>query len=459
MAGATLCAAACAAGCTTSPTAAANWSALAGPSGLPSVTVLKAQPGATVRALWQGARLNSLTFDGGALIGAFSEGKGPARVGAVAAVTGRPLWTASVAGTEILHLIPAGPVVIVESGGSPRVQRTDQRGVNTGPFVDFYSALDTATGAIRWRAPSDEKGQSPAAAVAGNALVTGNAAGVLTARTVSTGAVAWRLPWPAECGSAASNDVVDAGQKVSANGALLVVSDDCGSHSLVSRLDPATGVAIWTWRTPAKAFLRVFATASDGGLVLLWGTSDGPATRRLTPVYAWPAAISRPTSSLALALDASTGRPRWAELGGPAVFAGAPEAFLPVGGALCETVTVGVECRNDVTGAATMPGRPSGMTVQDTPTVWGDGTAAAGGGLVAQTERSGAAGITLRVVHVAGGATAATVRLGFPPRAYGGDARQAFVIGGEPLGPGKLLILLRRNDLQDAPVLAITVTA
>jgi hypothetical protein len=107
------------------------------PAKLPPVT------GGGVRALWQGAPWGSLTFDGGTLLGVGGAPGGKlARVHAISAATGKPLWTANMPESlpEVLGLVPAGNVVVVEAG------HPDDNSVARKPIATEYVALDIKTG-------------------------------------------------------------------------------------------------------------------------------------------------------------------------------------------------------------------------------------------------------------------------------------------------------------------------
>jgi hypothetical protein len=93
--------------------------AAAGPAKLPAVR------GGGVRALWQGAPWNGLTFAGGMVLGVRGN-----QVDAIRAATGAPAWTAALPATlsAALGLVPAGNVVIVEAGrpvGQPPARGTE----------------------------------------------------------------------------------------------------------------------------------------------------------------------------------------------------------------------------------------------------------------------------------------------------------------------------------------------
>lgn len=416
------------------------------PPRLPSVT------GDDVSALWQ-ARTSDQVFDGGTLLGVDG-----AAVAAISAATGAPRWTVTMPGprSRIVGLVPAGGAVIVESA----------REIGTAPAALFwvvseYTALSVASGRMLWTLPVAGRFQDPPIAASGQYLLTGDTSGAVTARIAATGAVAWRDPRPAACGPAPAGGSDNAGLGLAADGPLAGVSFHCGQRVVVQRLDPATGMALWTWTSPAVpagdvAQLALTDAASEGGMLLLAGEiATPPAAQRFTGslprAYQWPPALgpADQTSAL-LALDAATGHPLWSELGGQDETVGA------AAGDLCEMVSGGLECRDDTTGATTMPTLLTGMNETAVPPYGGDGFAAVSGNLAAVTLPS-RHGVTLRVVRVDGGEVVAQASLAIGTTAYGGANYQVFAVAAAPLGHGALLVLLRRVDLPGYPLLALRV--
>jgi outer membrane protein assembly factor BamB len=422
----------------------------------PAPATLPAVTGSGVRALWQGAPWGNLTFAGGTLLG--SDGN---QVHAIRAATGAPLWTATMpaAQPDVLGLVPAGNVVIVEAGhsvGNPPAM--------VASAVFEYIALDLATGAERWTAPALGGNQSPAIAASGKFVLTGDPSGAVTARLAATGSVVWRVRRPAVCGAAAPSDLTDdAGLGLAADGPLLAASFSCERRVVVVRLDPATGKALWTWRSPAiiegdSLSLTATAAARDGNLVLLAGQIASPPAAqqfisRLPHADAWPQALGPADQiSTVLALDAANGRPRWSELGGQL------ETFTLTVGAVCEVVSAGLECRDDATGAATMPTLRTGMHDGDSPPYADDGFAGVSGGLAAVTAApSRSSDVTLRIVTVRGGTTAAQVRLAIGSTPTDGSNYQVFAVAAAPLSRGTTLVLVRRVDLPGYPALALAI--
>ncbi len=412
--------------------------------------MLPAVSGSGARVLWQGAPWADLTFAGGMLLGVNGQ-----QVEAVSATTGTPRWTATIPASlpSILGLVPAGDVVIVEAG-----HNVGQAPAEVYPVVTEYLALDSATGAMRWAIPVGGHYQSPPIAASGRFLLTGDPSGAVTGRIAATGHVVWRDRRPVGCGSPPSGGLGNAGLGIAADGALATVSIECRARVLVRRLDPATGTPRWTWRSPvaSDSALSVAAAARDGGLVLVSGQispSARPFARILPGARAWPQALGpADDTDLIVALDAATGHPRWSETGGQL------EIFAPTDGALCEVVTVGLQCRDDVTGALTMRTLLTGKDDGDSPPYSADGYAGVVGGLAAVTVPS-RHGVALRVVRVHGGATVARVRLAIRTSVYDGANYQVFAVAAGRLGSHAILILLRRVDLPGYPVLALELAA
>jgi outer membrane protein assembly factor BamB len=434
------------------------------PSRLPGVVVTTPPaavtgrlPGATggARALWQGAPWGGVTIDGRTLLGIDG-----AQVYAISATTGKPAWAATMpaALTQILGLLPAEGAVIVEAG-----HQIGQPPAAVFAVVTEYVALDLATGRVLWAVPVGGAYQNPPLAASGRYLLTGDTSGAVVARVIATGAVAWRDPRPAVCRQPASPGTDNAGLGLAADGPLAAASFDCGPRVVVQRLDPATGTALWTWQSPAVGAgavqqLAVTAAASKGGIVLLAGEIAAPPaasqfTARLPRHYGWPRALDPPDQvSVVLALGAARGRPLWTELGGQL------ETFTLTAGAVCEVVSPGLECRDDATGAATMPTLLTGMQDGDSPPYADDALAGISGDFAAVTVPSAASGtVTLRVVRVRDGATVARVRVAIASTSRGGSDYQVFAVAAGPLPGGAIEVLLRRVDRSGYPLLALKV--
>ena len=379
-------------------------------------------------------------------------GPSPA-VHAVSAATGRPLWTVTLPKSVsfILGLVPAGSVVVVEAGHRVGV-------AFDGVFR--YIALNVKTGRTLWTAPAGGTYQSPPIAASGKYLLTGDASDAVTARIAATGAIVWRDLRPTGCG--APFNAITPGVGLAADGSLTAASFYCGRRVVVRRLNPATGKTLWTWRSPDVAdagLLRLTAAASDGGLLLLHAMIGAPPdaerfARALPHPHSWPAALGpNDEESTVLALAGSDGRPRWTEVGGE------QQTFDPADGAVCEAVNIGLECRGDATGNATLPTLLTGVAVRYPPGVLGDGPAGVSDGLAAVTIATPKPGVVLRVVRVRGGATVAQVRIaiGAPP---GGTNLWTFAVAAAPIGAHTIVVLLRRVDVPGdggRPVLALAV--
>jgi len=122
--------------------------------------------GGGIRALWQGAPWADLTLSGGMVLGV-AQTAGGVQVNAVSAMTGAPAWTLTlpVALPQVLGLVPAGSVVVVEAGHGSGLP-------SGGAVVSEYIAVDLATGHQVWTAPVGSSGphEIPPVAVAGDLL-------------------------------------------------------------------------------------------------------------------------------------------------------------------------------------------------------------------------------------------------------------------------------------------------
>jgi outer membrane protein assembly factor BamB len=442
--------------------AAQRVTAVAQSGPLPTVT------GGGIRALWQGAGWSALTLSGGKLLGVSSTGS-TAQVTAVSATTGAPAWKLTLPRSvpEVLGLVPAGGVVLVEAG------RNDSASVAQLLVVTEYIAVDLATGHVLWTAQAGVNSYvMPPIAASGDLLLTGDAAGAVVARLAATGAVVWRDPRPKACGPAPSGGLAFTALGIAADGPLTAISFGCNPDTIVQRVDAATGRPLWTWKSSAAAYgeleMSVIAAARNGNVVLLSGAAiDIPGAKRPAPglphPHAWPTQLGPSEEGNAvLALDAADGQPRWSELGGEQTpvsnGTGHMETFTLTDGAVCEAVSTGVLCRNDTTGAPTFPALVAGQVPFSIPPIITDGYAGISGGLVALTVapfRSGA--VTVRVVRIQGGATAATTRLAIGLQGDGGAHDSDYVVAAGPLPGGATLLLVRRADLPGDPVLALRV--
>lgn len=431
----------------------------------PSAGSADASASGGIRALWQGAPWTGLTLAGPMVLG-ISRTASPAQVSAVSAMTGAAAWTLSLPASlpEVLGLVPAGSVVVVEAG----------RGLDDpagGSVVTEYVAVDLATGRQVWTAPVPVTGREgpdvfPPVAAAGNLLLTGDPAGTVTARVAATGKVAWRHPRPAACGPAPGGEFSRTALGIAADGPLAAVSFGCSRTVIVQRLDTATGRALWSWRSPAAArgavAMSVTAAARDGGIVLITGAFGRPTaaeqgSARLPRPYAWPARLGpSDQASMVLALAADGGHPRWSETGGQ------QQTITLTDGAVCETTGSGLECRDDMTGAPTLPLLVTALGPQATPPDVSFGYDGISGGLAAfTTAPSGPVTVTVRAVRVRGGATAAEARIAIAPYSYAGTPPDMYTAAAGALPGGATLILLRPLNPPGpttAPVMALRVT-
>jgi hypothetical protein len=146
-----------------------------------------------------------------------------------------------------------------------------------------------------------------------------------------------------------------------------------------------------------------------------------------------------------LALDAADGHPRWSELGGQQV------TFAPAEGAVCELVTAGLECRDDATGAATLPDlvtqNPGAPPMADV----------SGSVAIVTDELNRAGEVRLRIVKIRGGATAVQARLATNVNGYDSANDRVVPVAAAPLPGGATLVLISRIDLPDDPVLALRI--
>jgi hypothetical protein len=243
------------------------------------------------------------------------------------------------------------------------------------------------------------------------------------------------------------------------------VSFRCSRAVLVQRLQAGTGRPLWSWRSPAAAdggmTMSVTAAARDGGLVLVIGAFGGAATaERLTAglprPQAWPARLGPSgQTSIVLALAADGGHPRWSERGGQ------QQTITLTDGAVCERTDSGLECRDDTTGAPTLPLLVTGLGPEAIPPDAGFGYNGISGGLVVYTTApSSPRTVTVRAVKLRGGETAAEARLAISLDEYPGTFSDMFTAAAGPLPGGATLILLRPLNPPGpgaAPVLALRV--
>jgi hypothetical protein len=414
-----------------------------------------------VTALWQGAPWDVFAVADGLVLG-FQYAHGKKTVRAVSALTGAPAWTVRPPRAQpgVLGIV-AGPGVVVAEVG---------HAVGTAPelvtsAVREDMVLDARTGKLLWTVPVTGFG-APPLAIAGSVVVSGGRLGVLTARAASTGRVLWRRSAPSHC-PATGPGLINTGYYlgVAADGPLLAASYVCpGGHVLVQRLTAATGRPVWQWESPpaggsSQALMYVTGVARQGDLVLLTGQAAPPPaastlTRTVPRSYTWPTRLGPVgQDEVVLALDAATGRPRWAEVGGQM------QGFSLADGAVCESVSIGLECRDDVTGAPTRPLLVTGQRASAAPPYGGDGMAGISGSDIAVTVAPFRAGhVRLIVVPVRGGGQLANASLDIGITARGANY-QTFVVAAGTLPDGATVVLLRRIDRPGYPFVALKVAS
>jgi outer membrane protein assembly factor BamB len=415
--------------------------------------------GVKVQALWQ-APLVEAAVSGNFVVGLVAGQRALGGLEAISALTGQPVWTATVPLSRrerVLGMLASGGFVVVEIG----------HGVGyAGILVATREVVfDGASGSRLWSVsvvPGRFPHEQPIAYSQG-LIAIADAAGRLTARNARTGAVAWRRARPRSCPQGTGYEGVNSG--LTADGQLLVVSYHCLSHGrafvVVRRLDPRTGAPLWQWRstsvadTPESGIdLSVLQAAVQGDLVLLSGQTNARRYAKTLPRRRWwPTALGPSSDSdMLLALDARTGRPRWTEVGGQLV-----EVML-TDGLACETVPAGFECRDDRTG---LPSRPLLRTTRsegDSPPYRGDGHAGISGnvaGVVLAQAPTGAVSVAVLPLRGDGVVARATVQLG--NTVYGGAKYGDFIVGAGQLPGGSTLLLLRRVDVAEYPLVALSV--
>jgi hypothetical protein len=335
--------------------------------------------------------------------------------------------------------------------------------------VRWAVVLDEATGRELWAASVPGRSKYPAIAISGNELLIGAPSGVITAWDARSGTVLWQSPRPGGCGTITVDRPVFEGMSLAADGGLVAASFECaGGRVLAERLNPATGAALWTWRSPRtgagdQAFLSVTGVARQGSVVLLTGQDAPPSgalrhARELPRSTFWPAALGPLLDShVVLALDAQTGSPRWTERGGQMV------DFTLADGAVCEVVNTGFECRDDVTGALTRPVLVTGQTPSAAPPYFYDSWAGISGpyaGAVVAPLLSGHVIVEVFGIRTHAPLGRAELSIGFKARSAN---YQTFVVAAGTLPSGKVLLLLRQVDghgrFAAYPVIALEVTA
>jgi outer membrane protein assembly factor BamB len=418
--------------------------------GLPRVT----STGGRITALWQAPLTNAVVT--GNLVVGLAAGR-PAVLEAISESTGQHRWTASLPAAEpyVAGLFAAGGSVVVEVGRA----LDDPAG---SLVVTRYVVFDARSGRQLWSAQAPGGVTSLVAGkpviYAAGLVVTGDSSGDLTARDAHTGALAWQSARPRSCPQSGEPEF-SYSEGLAGSGRLLVVSYQCESKGqeevLVERVAPLSGAPLWRWRAPL-ADLSVVGAATQGELVLLSGQAgEDRDVRSLPNARSWPTRLGFYLGKeLLLALDARTGAPRWYERGGQL------EEFTLTDGVTCETVHVGFECRDDQTGLHTRPVLTTGRGEGSSPPYSHDGTDGIGGslaGVVLSQAPSGAVMIGVFPLRGGGAIAHATVQLG--DSTYGEGNDKNFIVGAGPIAGGGTLMLLRRVDIANYPLVALRVSA
>ncbi|MGO9876578.1 MAG: PQQ-binding-like beta-propeller repeat protein [Acidimicrobiia bacterium] len=424
---------------------------------LPGVT----SSDATVRSLWQVDRLSEQVVIDDAVVGVVQTGE-QSRLHAVSAATGKPLWTFTfpVAEPQTSGVLAAQGVVIAEVGhevvgGGPG-----------GPIVTQLVVIDARSGARLWTEHVGGRTQAPPVAIASGVVVLGDPVGTLIARNVRSGERVWQRSRPAMCPRAGPAQYDEA---LVADGPVLAVSYQCSfrttSRSLVERLDLSSGTPAWEWTTVTLSggfggWLSVVGAASSGETVFASGqfppkvpSLAGTLGRAMT----WPSNLGSPGQGTLVSLDAATGRPRWNEFGSERY------SFVQitfVDGAVCESMALGFQCRDDVTGEPTRPVFHSGYGPSAIPPYESDAFAGISGDTTAAVVSTSAThSVSLIVMPVRGTSPVAHVNVDVGTTTVDGSRYDPFVVGTGQLANGATLLLLRRIDVSTYPLLALSVAS
>ena len=195
--------------------------------------------------------------------------------------------------------------------------------------------------------------------------------------------------------------------------------------------------------------------ASAGEIVLLQGQVSKPGryVRTLPNARRWPPALGPEGDEMLLALDARDGRPRWSELG----FQN-PELAL-TDGAVCEFDVQGVECRDDLTGLPSRRLLTTGLSELETGRAFGgDETAGVAGSLVAVAlKRRHGEPLVVEVAPVRDSGETARAFVWLGPNLPEPAHSTPVVVRAGTLPGGATLLLLRRLDVPEDPLLALRV--
>jgi hypothetical protein len=425
---------------------------------LPRVTASRA----TVQALWQ-LRLVYPAIVGDAVVGLTGKGRA-ARIEAVSSLTGRPRWSVPTpAEPEVLGVSLEGSVVIVEAGRG----LDDPAGQIVVKEIAVYSLAD---GRSLWHTPvavGPEYLSGEQRAYVAGTIVFAEPGGELVARRAATGGIVWRASRPRSC-PRGGGDEAGGDARIAADGGLLVASYPCerngGSYVLVERLSPGSGKPVWQWRTvsvragnPASFIgLAVVGVTSAGEIVLLQGQVSKPGSyvRTLPNARRRPPALGPEGDEMLLALDARDGRPRWSELG----FQN-PELAL-TDGVVCEFDIQGMECRDDLTGLPSRRLLKTGLSELETSgsDIVGDGTAGVADSLAAVAlKRRHGAPLVVEVASLRGSHKTTRVLVWLGPNLPEPAHSTPTLVRAGTLPNGATLLLLRRIDVPESPLLALRV--
>jgi outer membrane protein assembly factor BamB len=443
----------------TSTTVRGSVPAVTSPPAVRSLPVVTSSD-ATVRSLWEVDGLAEQVFTDGAVVGVVQTGT-QSTLDAVSAATGKVLWTYALPVTEpqTLAVLAAQGVVIAEVGHEVN------SGPSGGPIITQLVVVDVRTGVHLWSEHVGGRTQTPPVAIASGVVVLGDPVGTLIGRNVRSGVHLWQRSRPSTCPRAGP---VQYDEALAADGPVLAVSYQCSfratSRSLVERLALSSGTPMWDWATPTLpgpfgGWLSVADATSTGGAVFASGAFPPKAPSLVGTLgrsMTWPANLARTGQGTLVALDAATGRPRWNEFGNEGY---SFVQFTPVGGALCESMAEGFQCRDDITGEPTRPVVLSGYGEGAASPYYSDRFVGISGNTAAAVFPTSATdSVSVDVFAVRGTDAIAHMKVSVSTTSAEGSRYSNFVVGSGQLANGATLVLLRRIDLKTFPLLAISVT-
>lgn len=404
-------------------------------------------------ALWQTTAMSTPYLLDGLVVG---DDYDTSTVTALADATGRTAWRyIAPAGT---HLLSGGII-----GGSGVILVETEHSVGTPPgevtfAVSSVIALDASTGRELWTTTIGGDTENLPLAISGGEVVIGDPVGVFRAYRARTGTLDWSAARPKGCGLH-GDQRYDEG--VAAAAGVLVTSYQCEDRRVVAeRLAPANGRTLWRWASPVPSrtgylTLTAAAASSQGDVAVLTGQIDGRTRdalgRTVKHGYEWPAALGPDGNDLELALDASSGAPRWAEFG-------AQEAAVTLtDGASCETAGDATLCRDDGTGRPTRP--PLVTRLSSGPPALGEASAAVTGDSIAVALGPVGSQLTVLVTTVRGDRTIVRKRVPIATSPAGGARYDTDIVAAAPLGRGRIMALVQRVDSSQYPLTAIALPA